>query len=313
MIPGLRARARRCVRPVRAHPRPSAPSQGANTTEGFALLAVLWTLTAITVLTGAAITVARLGSATTRNRILLARAGWAREGCAEILQARYAQDPSVRHLDSVDLGRGTWCTATLDDPSAKLNLNLADRPALVTVLQAVVHRSAAVDSLVDALLDWRDPDAVPRPLGDESSGSRNGPFADLWELRYVRGYTDSLVGSLARFLTTRGTGAINVNAAPREVLAALPGITEETVRQLLVHRGSAALPNADALAGLLSPSARATLLANYPEFVRAAVFAPPQLVGVVTGGVRGTRLVARVMLTTVPVAGRLAVIRREAE
>jgi len=216
-------------------------------------------------------------------------------------------------LDSVDLGRGTWCSATLEDPSTRLNLNLADRPSLVTVLQTVVHRSVAVDSLADALLDWRDPDAVPRPLGDESSRNRNGPFADVWELRYVRGFTDSLVARLTPFITTRGTGVINVNAAPQEVLAALPGITEETVRIVMMQRGSAPLANADVLAGLLSPSARRILLASYPEFVRAAVFTPPQLVGVVTGGVRGTPLVARVTLTLVPVGGRLAVIRRESE
>jgi len=231
----------------------------------------------------------------------------------EILEARWASPRTRTSLDTVDLGRGTWCTATLEDPSIKLNLNLADRAGLVTVFQAVVRRSGAVDSLVDALLDWRDPDAIPRPFGDQSSGNRNGPFADVWELRYVRGFTDALVARLASFLTTRGTGAINVNAAPREVLGALPGTTEETVRQLLMHRGNAALPNADALAGLLSPSARATLLASYPVFVRAAVFAPQQPVAVVAGGVRGTPLVARVTLTLVPVAGRLAVIRRESE
>src|SRR6266566_5465000 len=283
------------------------PHQGAGmSSRGFALLAVLWTLTAVTAFTGAALAVARLGSTTTRNRVLLARAAWAREGCVEILLARWASPPdplsamrrggTIVSLDSVDLGRGTWCSATLEDPSTKLNLNLADRPALVTVLQAVVHHSVALDSLADALLDWRDPDTVRRPLGDESSGNRNGPFADVWELRHVRGFTDSLVARLAPFLTTRGMGVINVNAAPREVLAGLPGITEETVRLLLMHRGSAALANADALAGLLSPSARATLLASYPEFVRAAVFAPPQLVGVVMGGVRGTSLVSLVKI-----------------
>jgi len=280
---------------------------------GFALLAVLWTLTAITMLTGAAMVVARLGSTTTRNRVLLTRAGWAREACTEILQARYAQDPFVRRLDSVDLGRNTWCSAALEDPSMKLNLNLSYRAALVTVLQSVVHPSTRVDSLVDALLDWRDPDAIPRLFGDESSGSRNGPLAEVWELHYVRGFTDSLVGSLARFLTTRGTGAINVNAAPPEVLATLPGTTEETVRMLIMHRRETPIPNADVLAGLLSPSARRALLASYPEFVRSAVFTAPQLVGTVTGGVHGTRLVARVTLTMVPVAGRLAVIRRETE
>ena len=280
---------------------------------GFALLAVLWTLTAVTVLTGAAITVARLGSLTTRNRVLLRRAAWAREACAEILQARYAQDPAIRRLDSVDLGRGTWCTVTLDDPSTKLNLNVADRPGLVTVLQPLVRRRAAVDSLVDALLDWRDPDSVSRPFGDESSGNRNGPLADVWELRDVRGFTDSLVASLLPLLTTRGLGTINVNAAPPEVLTTLPGMTEEAVRVLLMHRGAAPLRNADEMVGLLSPSARATLLASYPEFARTAVFAPPQLVATVIGGVRGTTLKARATLTLVPVTSRLAVIRREAE
>jgi general secretion pathway protein K len=280
---------------------------------GFALLAVLWTVTAITMLTAVAMAVARLGSTTTRNRVLLTRAAWAREACGELLQARYAQDPSVRRLDSVDLGRNTWCTATLEDPSVKLNLNLADRAALVTVFQAVVHHSAPVDSLVDALLDWRDPDTVPRPFGDESFGNRNGPLADVWELRYVRGFTDSLVSSLAPFLTTRGTGAINVNAATPQVLATLPGMTDEAVRVLTMQRGQTPVPNADALVGLLSPGARATLLGSYPEFVRVAVFGPPQLIAMVTGGVRGTTLEARVTLTLVPVAGRLAVIRRETE
>src|SRR2546426_10906167 len=100
---------------------------------GFALLAVLWTLTAVTVLTAAAFAGARLGSTTTRNRVLLARAAWAREACAEILQARWASPPdplsamrgggAAATLDSGDLGRGTGGSATLEDPSVKLNLN----------------------------------------------------------------------------------------------------------------------------------------------------------------------------------------------
>src|ERR1700758_1036367 len=92
----------------------SVPDQGAGMNRrGFALLAVLWTLTAITMLTGAAMAVVRLGSTTTRNRVLLTRGAWAREACGEMLQARYAQDASVRRVDSVDLSRNTWCRATL--------------------------------------------------------------------------------------------------------------------------------------------------------------------------------------------------------
>src|SRR6266498_1464935 len=148
MIPGLRARARRCVCPLRARPRPSAPCQGANSTSGFALLAVLWVLTALVALAAAALAVARTGSQATRNRILLARAEWAREACGEILLGRYAQDAAVRSLDTVDLGRGTWCTAALDDPSSRLNLNLADRAALVGMLRATAAPGAPIDSLV---------------------------------------------------------------------------------------------------------------------------------------------------------------------
>jgi len=270
-------------------------------------------LTALVALAAAALAVARTGSQATRNRILLARAEWAREACGEILLARYARDASVRSLDTVDLGRGTWCTATLDDPASKLHVNLADRAALVGVLRAAAAPGAPIDSLVDALLDWRDPDSLPRRFGDEPSRSRNEPLADIAELRYVRGFDDSLVARLSAFLTTRATGAINVNAAPPEVLAALPGLTEEAVRLVMMRRGSAPVAGADALAGLLSPGARATLLASYPEFVRAAVFAPPQLVAMVAGGVRGTPITARATLTLVPVAGRLAVIRRETE
>ena len=264
---------------------------------------------------GVAVAVARTGSETTHNRVLLARAGWAREACVEILLARYAQDPSLRMLDSIDLGRGTWCRAALEDPEAKLNVNLADRAALVAVVAAVSSPArAAIDSLVDALLDWRDPDSISRPFGIETPGARNGPLADIAELRYVRGFDDSLVARLDAFLTTRGTGAINLNAAPAIVIATLPGLSDEAVT-LLIRRRLAGQPvrNADELGALLSSAGRATLYASYPEFQRATTFAPMQLVARVEGGVRGTPLVARVTLTLVPVAGRLAVIRRETE
>lgn len=281
---------------------------------GFALLAVLWVLTALTVLTGVALGVARTGSQTTRNRILLARAGWAREACVEILLARYAQDPTVRRrLVPVDLGRGTWCGAELEDPAAQLNLNLADGEALATVLSAVSPQPL-VDWLVDALLDWRDRDGIERPRGIETQENRNGPFADVRELRYVRGFDPTLVARLGEFLTTRGTGVINVNAAPREVLATLPGVTEEGIVALLGRRSSdRPVQSADELASLLSTSARAALFAHYPEFVQYATFAPTQFVAVIEGGVSGTPIVARATLTLVPVSGRLAVIRREAE
>jgi len=256
---------------------------------GFALLAVLWVVTALTVLTGVALGVARTGWQTTRNRVLLARAGWAREACVEILLARFAQDPGVRRLDTIDLGRGTWCAAVLEDPAAKLNVNVVERETLSKLLSAVSHQPSAADSIV-----------VFR---------RRGPIHDL---RQVPGFDSSTVARLAPYLTTRGTGAVNVIVARREVLATLPGMTEAAISLLVWRREShRPLGSADELAGALSPSARSLFLADYAEFVRRAVFAPQQFVASVDGGVRGTALTARATLIVVPASGRLAIIRRE--
>ena len=88
---------------------------------GFALLTVLWVLTALTALASVGVAAAHVGSLTTHNRIALSRAAWAREACTEIVLSRFAQDSTIRRLDTIDLGRGTWCAATIDDPSAKLD------------------------------------------------------------------------------------------------------------------------------------------------------------------------------------------------
>jgi type II secretory pathway component PulK len=257
---------------------------------GFALLAVLWVLTALTALTGVGLLVARLGSETTRNRILLARAEWAREACGEILAARFAADPTIRGLDPIDLGRRTWCRASLEDPAARLNLSTADREVVVQLFKSVGVRPGLADSVI-----------VQRGRGT------------LFDLRQVPGLDSTISARLMPFVTVRGTGAVNVNAAPREVLRTLPGMTEEAVFLLTSRRVLRPLHSADELAGLLSRSSRTVFLDSYAEFVRAAVFDPPQLIATVEGGVRGTPIVAHATLTVVAIPGRLAVVRRETE
>ena len=257
---------------------------------GFALLAVLWVLTALTALTGAGLLTARLGSETTRNRVLLARAEWAREACGEILQARFAADPTVRAIPTVDLGRGTWCRASLDDPAAKLNLNTADREVLTQLFSAVGVTRAVVESVF----------TVRRRQ-------------TIYDVMAIPGMDSALATRLGGLVTTRGTGVVNVTAAPTAVLRLLPGVGEETVLVLIGRRSVRPLQSADELAGALSPSSRAALLNSYAEFVRATVFQPPQLIATLEGGVRGTPILARATLTMVPVPGRLAVIRRETE
>lgn len=259
---------------------------------GFALLAVLWVVTALTAITGAGLLVARLGSETTRNRILLARAEWARDACGEILAARLAATPTIREVAPVDLGRGTWCRASLEDPAAKLDLNSADVATLTQLFAATGLPQGMANAVV-----------VRRSRGT------------IYDLRQIPGFDSLVIDRLSPFVTTRGMGVVNVNAAPRQVLRLLPGMTDESVTILLSRRSMRPPQNADELAGALSESSRAVLLRGYAEFVRKTVFAPPQLIATLEGGVRGPpeALVARATLTVVPVQGRLAVIRRESE
>ena len=257
---------------------------------GFALLAALWLVAALTVLAGSGIAVAKTGRAITRNRVQLARAAWAREACLAILLDRFARDPTTRTVPTVDLGRGTWCRVALEDPSAKLNVNLATRAALAALLPA--------DSLAAAIVILR----------------QGSLIADLRQLLSLPGFDSSLVHVLGEVLTTRGTGTVNVATANDAVLRLLPGMTDEAVWTIAYRRsGGQPVKSLDELAGYLSRPARDALLASYAELTQIAAFAPTQLVATVEGGVTGTPIVARAVLTAVPIQRRLAVIRREVE
>lgn len=263
------------------------------TKRGFALLAVLWLIVALAAVGGVSVAGARLGAATTRNRVLLARADWAREACVEILRARSIQHPDLRALDTVNLGRGTWCTARVEDPGARLNVNQADRQQLVRVL-CVLRDPSSAAVLADSIITHR-------------------PYADVAELA-AAGIESVDLARLEGLFTTRGSGQINLNTAAPEVLMTVPGLTSEALSAILGRRAMGQrLASADELSSAISPSARDVLYADYQDFLHAATFAPSQLVVTVTGGAQGTRLVAHEILTAVPLPERLAIVRREVE
>jgi general secretion pathway protein K len=284
------------------------------TRRGFALLTVLWMLAALGTVAGAALAVARTGSMASGNRVALTRGSWAREACVQILLARYRRDPLLRALDTVDLGRGSWCRVEVENTAARLDLNFASPDAL----RAIVGN----DSLTDALLDWRDGDDIQRPLGAEADWyrrerrrlPRNGPLADVAELRLIRGFDSITVDRLTPLLSTEGTKQVDLTAAPQEVLATLPGVSPEVVAVLMYRRRMReTIDGADQLLARLSAPARQELLRQYQEFIRLAVFAAPRLTATVEGGVRGSVAVSRATLTLVPIAQRLAVVSRRTE
>jgi general secretion pathway protein K len=113
--------------------------------------------------------------------------------------------------------------------------------------QGLDQESAA--SLLDAILDWRDPDELVRPQGAERDQYEaagydylpaNAPFQSVDELRLVIGMTPDLMRRLQPLLTVYSLqSGINSRQAPRAVLLALPNVQAEDVEAYLGLREEA--------------------------------------------------------------------------
>ena len=146
-------------------------------------------------------------------------------------------------LKDVPLGSARFGVA-LTNASGLLDLNQAE-PAALLGLFSQFTSPAAAGAVVDALLDWKDADDLVRPQGAENdsyrvAGSpyvpRNAPLNRLDEFRRIRGVTDALWLAVAPYVTVDGDLLLDVNAAPEEVLAAVPGIGPTGARSLISHR-----------------------------------------------------------------------------
>jgi general secretion pathway protein K len=298
---------------------------------GFALVSVLWILVGVSALALAAGLAARDAVSAARNRADLAAAAWLAEGCVERVRAaadealaaelRGGRDPSAwRNLDRVvaesPLLAGAPCTAELHPAGAALDVNAAPAESLRRLLLAVGQTAAAADSLVDALADWRDADDVPRPLGAERGWyearglrpPRDGPLADVRELRWVRGW-DAVPG--VETLLTTEPGRISVNHAPPQVLASLPGFTPEVVSRIEEMRmRGAQVRELGALAGELTPSARDAFHRHYAELAGLATVDPEAWIVRGRGAVGAPEAVAVLEVRLAGAGDRAAVVRR---
>ncbi|GBC97601.1 ComE operon protein 1 [bacterium HR17] len=135
------------------------------------------------------------------------------------------------------------------DETGKLNLNTADRTTLVAFFTQLTGDSALAEELADSILDWRDSDDTPNPMGAESDyylslpqpyRAKNAPFDSPYELLLVKGMTRDLfygdpqrgTPPLTDLVTTfsaapnvdeRGQPRVNINTATREQLQSALG------------------------------------------------------------------------------------------
>lgn len=108
--------------------------------------------------------------------------------------------------------------------------------------------------IVDAIIDWIDADNSVTGLGAESSyyaslprpyAAKNAPLDCIEEMLMIKGITNELFAgtkdkpALRQLVTIYGTGAININTAPKMVLRSLsPDITAEMADKMDEYRRS---------------------------------------------------------------------------
>jgi len=260
--------------PFRARVLAEPALQGTGNERGFALLTVLWLITALSAVVGVALATTRLGQRTTLNRIGLTRGRWAAEACLAIVQARWTQH-RLGDTATIDLGRGVRCAWRIEDPTARVNVNTAERE----VLERVTQNGASIVARRRVRL-----------LADLSEAPELDPA----------------------LVTVDGPGTVNLSAASRQVLLALPGLSAEAADRLIARREiGRPVGSLDELAGLLSPGAREVLLARYADLARLATFTAPQLKITAQGGIGSEPPRAMITILVVPLPERLAVIRRQ--
>ncbi|WP_448506869.1 general secretion pathway protein GspK [Immundisolibacter sp.] len=244
-------------------PRPAFHLRPPCVTRGIALVVVLWVVTLLVIIAGSFVYSVRSAVLTTANLVSVAKAraladAGVYRGLYEL--SRPASDAERWQADGRErvftLGQGEIHLVMVSE-SAKIDLNTANDALLKGLLLSAGASEEDAVRLLDAILDWRDADDLPRPQGAERDAYEaagrtylpaNAPFQSVKELQRVLGITPELFGRIEGALTVySGQPGITSTLASRQVLLALPGASAEDVDAYLAQR-------AEMLAGGLVPT-----------------------------------------------------------
>ena len=243
--------------------------------QGVALVIVLWTVMLLTVIAGNFVFAMRTETAATRNALSAAQAEAMADGAVH--RALYEMFRSAGEADPWRAdGRtrlwekdGATIKVVMMDVSGKIDLNTSSDALLKGLLLSVGVDDAKATQLLDAILDWRDVDTLPRAHGAESDAYRaaglkyapaNAPFDAVEQLQQVLGMTPDIYSRIAPQLTVYSKQpGINTLVALRGALMAVPDITPAQVDAYIEQRnqslanGQTPLPFAAAAAFMSAP------------------------------------------------------------
>jgi general secretion pathway protein K len=222
---------------------------------GIALVLALWLTVLLTVVASGFAFSMRSEALAARNAVSLAEARAIADGAVE-RTAYELMRPRVTDAWTFDGQAHRWTegpatvVVTAVDEAAKIDINAAPDLLLKNLLIVVGGlEEPAAGALVDAIVDWRDPDELRRPNGAELPEYRaanskyapaNAPFETIGEVARVLGMTAAVFQRIAPLITvySRQPG-VNPATADRNVLLALPNTTTEAVDAYLELRTQA--------------------------------------------------------------------------
>lgn len=213
---------------------------------GAAIMLALWALFLLSamVISWALDINTRLTISSSANRLLEAEA----MACSG---AEVALHPSIK--PGAQALRGSFppnqsYEARITGEAGRLNLNrllAGENPLNLELLRKYLEVKGVDlnerDEMIDCLLDWVDPDNLVRLNGAENDTGykpANAPLRTLEELKQIQGWQDFTARPDwdADFTLNTQDARINVNWASREVLLALPGMTEGLADRFLALR-----------------------------------------------------------------------------
>ncbi|MFZ4594079.1 MAG: general secretion pathway protein GspK [Verrucomicrobiaceae bacterium] len=211
-------------------------------------MAVLWVIALLTMLVGTTTLLLRedVETASTRRQMFRARM-LAEHGLAVAAHPDVKQDDEFLLRHQVAPGEG-WIVE-VEGEDGRLNPNILlqreDRDTLRRVMRAWGLKFDEGERVIDALMDWVDPDDFVRGVGGAESrfyGVRGVPFNrpfrsvdDMAQVRYMN-EVERIFPGWRQWFSTYSTGVVDVNEAPAEVLSALTGADPTIAQQFVARR-----------------------------------------------------------------------------
>lgn len=269
---------------------------------GIALIIVLWLVVLLAVMALGMGQESRTAALVIRNQLNLAKARSLADGAVERAMYEHLRPPfpdkswfpnGAVHEWEED---GAKLAVSLAYESGRIDMNVAREPFLKGLfMSAAGVNSEDADRLVDAIMDWRDPDDARRLNGAEAPDYKaagrnyvpaNANFETIEEVQRVLGMTPQIYARIADLITVNSRQpGIDPNAASRGVLMAIPNMTAEIADAFIAAREAAriagqpppALPQAVGYVSIGAAGFHVNATVRMPDgevFVREVVVQP---------------------------------------